>query len=76
MTVRDCRCCECRGRQHPTDGWEPVGMFGPHPVETCPAPGCNTFAILPVDGYDVMDLLVARLDALGCDPQSTGGGAA
>ena len=52
-------------------------MLGPFPVETCPGRGCGAGAILPADGYAVMDLLVARLADLGCDPQpvtNAGGG--
>jgi hypothetical protein len=70
-----CSCCTCQGVDHPTTGWQPLGMLGDHLVEACPAHGCCAGAILPVDGYDVMDLLVARLEALGCDPQPVDGGA-
>lgn len=68
-----CPCCTCRGGDHPPDGWQPLGMLGPHPVETCPAPGCTTFAILPVDGRDLLGVIVDRLEALGCDPQPVAG---
>ncbi len=51
-----------------THRFEPVGMWGPYPLEGCI--WCTTGAICPVPGNPPpFETLIAALDAGGCEPR-------